>query len=95
MVAVLIIFSLGATVASACGPIELVMQLTGAQNSLLKIVLVVNTAGLAVMALGAHLFGPLGAAVCIAATVATWNIAAVIAARRRVHIDSSVLGVFR
>jgi O-antigen/teichoic acid export membrane protein len=93
MHAVLMIFGIGATVAAACGPMELLLQLTGLQHSLLKLLVVVNVFGLAVTALVTWLFGPIGAALGTAATVATWNIIGVIIATRSIGINPSVLGL--
>jgi len=94
MHAVLMIFGVGATVAAACGPMELLLQLTGLQHSLLKLLVVVNVFGLALNALVTWLFGPIGAALGTAATVVTWNIMGVIIATRSIGINPSVLGLF-
>ncbi|HEY4192242.1 MAG TPA: lipopolysaccharide biosynthesis protein [Mesorhizobium sp.] len=94
MHAVLIVFGTGATVAAACGPMELVMQLTGLQHSLLKLLIVVNVVGLAVTALMTYLFGAVGAAVGIAGTVVTWNIIGVTIACRSIGINPSLVGLF-
>jgi O-antigen/teichoic acid export membrane protein len=92
--AVLIIFGIGATFATACGPIELLSHLTGLQHSLMKVLFVVNAAGLAVTAVATYLVGPLGAATSIALTLIIWNIIAVSIAKRRIGIDSSVFGLW-
>jgi O-antigen/teichoic acid export membrane protein len=93
MHAVLMIFGMGATVAAACGPMELLLQLTGLQHSLLKLLVVVNVFGLAVTALVTWLFGPVGAALGTAGTVVTWNIIGVLVATRSIGINPSVLGL--
>ena len=93
MHAVLVLFGIGATVASACGPIELVLQLTGLQHSLLKLLVVVNLIGLGVTALCTHLFGPIGSGASIAATVICWNVIAVTIASRSIGINPSLLGL--
>jgi O-antigen/teichoic acid export membrane protein len=90
---VLLLFGLGAAFATACGPIELLSHLTGLQHSLLKVLVVVNALGLAVTAAATWMFGPLGAAGCISGTLITWNIISVSMAKRRIGIDSSVLGL--
>ncbi|HEV7718520.1 MAG TPA: lipopolysaccharide biosynthesis protein [Arsenicitalea sp.] len=94
MHAVLVIFGTGAAVAAACGPIELVLQLTGLQHSLLKLLVVVNIFGLAITALTAHLFGPIGAASSIGATVIIWNVTAVLISYRSIGINPSITGLF-
>jgi O-antigen/teichoic acid export membrane protein len=91
---VLIVFGIGATVAAACGPLELVMQLTGLQNSLLKLLIIVNIIGLAVTALMTYLFGPIGSAAGIAGTVITWNLIGVGISRRAIGINPSIAGLF-
>jgi O-antigen/teichoic acid export membrane protein len=93
MHAVLVIFGIGATVSAACGPMELLLQLTGLQHSLLKLLVVVNIFGLAVTALVTWLFGPVGAALGTAATVVTWNLIGVMIAARSIGINPSVLGL--
>ena len=90
---VLLLFGLGAAFATACGPIELLSHLTGLQHSLLKVLVVVNALGLAVTAAATWMFGPLGAAGSISGTLITWNIISVSMAKRRIGIDSSVLGL--
>jgi len=91
--AVLLLFGIGAAFATACGPIELLSHLTGLQHSLLKVLVVVNAVGLAVTAAATWYFGPIGAAASIAGTLITWNIISVSVAKRRIGIDSSVLGL--
>lgn len=91
--AVLMLFGLGATVATACGPIELLSHLTGLQHSLFKVLFIVNAIGLGITALATYAFGSLGAATSIAVTLIAWNIIAVAIAKHRIGIDSSVLGL--
>jgi O-antigen/teichoic acid export membrane protein len=91
---VLMVFGIGATVAAACGPMELVLQLTGLQHSLLKLLIVVNVIGLGLTALMTYLFGPIGAAAGIAGTVVTWNILGVTIACRAIGINPSIVGLF-
>jgi len=92
---VLIIFGLGATFATACGPIELLSHLTGLQNALLKVLVVSNAIGLVLTAVATYYFGSIGAAASIAVTLISWNIISVAMAKRRIGIDSSVLGLLR
>lgn len=91
---VLLLFGVGATFAAACGPIELLSHLTGLQHSLLKVLVIVNAAGLVATAVATWAFGPLGAAASIAGTLIVWNAISVATAKRRIGIDSSVLGLF-
>jgi O-antigen/teichoic acid export membrane protein len=90
---ILMIFAIGASFASACGPIELLLQLTGLQNQLMKILLIFNAIGLVLTAIATYLFGPIGSAVGIAGTWIAWNIIAVMIARRRIGVDPSLLGL--
>jgi O-antigen/teichoic acid export membrane protein len=92
---VLIIFGIGATFATACGPVELLSHLTGLQHALLRVLFVVNAIGLVITAGATYLFGSIGAATSIALTLITWNIISVAMAKRRIDIDSSVLGLLR
>jgi O-antigen/teichoic acid export membrane protein len=92
MHAALVILGTGAVVGTACGPTELLLQLTGGQKELFKALLVVNGLGLAVMAALTHVFGPIGAASGIAGTIMVWCVIGVMIARRRVGIDPSILG---
>jgi O-antigen/teichoic acid export membrane protein len=89
----LVIFALGATVGTACGPVELLMQLTGMQHVLFKLLIVVNVVGLAVTAVTTYLWGPIGAALSIAGTVVTWNILAVRMSQQRIGINPSLVGL--
>ena len=90
---VLMIFGVGASFAAACGPIELLLQLTGLQNQLMKVLLIFNAIGLAITAVSTYYFGPIGAAASIAGTLITWNIIAVMIAKRRIGVDPSLLGL--
>lgn len=92
MRATLVIFAIGATFGTACGPIEVLMQLTGLQHALFKVLVVVNTAGLVVTAVATYWLGPIGAGLSIAATVIAWSAIAVSIARRRIGINPSILG---
>jgi O-antigen/teichoic acid export membrane protein len=92
---VLIIFGIGATFATACGPVELLSHLTGLQHALLKVLFVVNAIGLGITAAATYQFGSIGAATSIALTLITWNSISVAMAKRRIGIDSSVLGLLR
>jgi O-antigen/teichoic acid export membrane protein len=91
---VLMIFGIGATIASACGPVEIVLQLTGLQHSLLKLLVVVNVIGLGLTAVITWQLGPIGAALGSAATVVTWTVIGVVIASRSIGINPSVLGLF-
>lgn len=93
MHATLIIFGIGATVGTACGPTEILLQLTGLQDALFKLLIVVNTLGLGATAALTYLFGPIGAALSIAGTIIVWCVIAVFIARRRIGINPSIFGL--
>jgi O-antigen/teichoic acid export membrane protein len=92
---VLMIFGIGAAVTAACGPVEILLQLTGLQHSLLKLLVIVNVIGLGLTALVTWLFGPIGAALGSAATAMTWNVIGVVIASRSIGINPSILSVLR
>ncbi|MDX3974235.1 lipopolysaccharide biosynthesis protein [Shinella sp.] len=92
MHAALIILGLGALVGTACGPTELIMQLTGLQRELFRTLVVVNTVGLGVTAGLTVVLGPMGAALGIAGTMMVWCITGATITRRRIGIDPSILG---
>jgi len=89
---VLVIFGLGATVTAACGPVDLLMQLTGLQHSLVRLLVCVNIVGLAITALLTWLFGALGVGLGTAGTVAIASILGVLICRRSIGINPSVAG---
>lgn len=93
MHATLVIFGIGATVGTACGPTEILLQLTGLQHALFKLLIVVNTLGLGATAALTYLFGPIGAALGIAGTIIIWCVIAVSIARRRIGINPSIFGL--
>jgi O-antigen/teichoic acid export membrane protein len=90
--ATLIIFGIGATIGTACGPVELLLQLTGRQHALFKLLMIVNLVGLAVTAAATYLLGPVGAALSISGTIAAWTILGVLIARRTLGINPSIFG---
>jgi len=92
---VLIVFGIGALVSSASGPIEPLLQLTGLQHWMVKVLVAVNSVGLAVTALATWQFGAIGAAVSISATVIAWCAIAVSVAIRQIGINPSILGLLR
>jgi O-antigen/teichoic acid export membrane protein len=95
MLQVLLVFCGGAVITSACGPVEVLLQLTGSERALLKTLLVVNFIGLGLTAVTTYLYGPLAAALSIAGSMVATNIVGVVVARRRIDIDPSLLGLFR
>ncbi len=92
MHAALIVLGLGALVGTACGPTELVMQLTGLQRALLRTLVVVNAIGLGATAVLTASLGPIGAALGMAGTMMAWCVIGAVITRRRIGIDPSVFG---
>lgn len=92
MHAALIVLGLGALVGTACGPTELVMQLTGLQRALLRTLVVVNAIGLGATAVLTASLGPIGAALGMAGTMMAWCVIGAAITRRRIGIDPSVFG---
>ena len=92
---ILIVFGIGALVSSASGPIEPLLQLTGLQHWMVKVLVAVNSVGLVVTALATWQFGAVGAAVSIAATVIAWCVIAVSVAIRQIGINPSIFGLLR
>jgi O-antigen/teichoic acid export membrane protein len=90
--ATLVVFGIGAAFGTACGPIEVLLQLTGLQHELFKLLVVVNVVGLCITALATYLLGPIGAAIGIAGTIIAWTGFGVVIARRRIGINPSILG---
>jgi O-antigen/teichoic acid export membrane protein len=88
----LIIFGIGATIGTACGPTEILMQLTGLQHVLFKLLVIVNALGLCATAVLTYWLGPIGAALSIAGTIIVWCVTAVFIARRTIGINPSILG---
>jgi O-antigen/teichoic acid export membrane protein len=92
---VLMIFGLSSTLAAACGPTALLLQLTGHQNALLTIFTLASVAGVPIIALGAWQFGPVGAAAAIALTMALSNLLPVSVAIREIGVNPTILGWVR
>ena len=90
---VLLIFGIGATFVSFCGPTDLLMQLTGLQQALVKLLVGVNCLGLTATAWLTWQFGAPGVALGMAGTAALASLLGVIVCRRAIGIDPSVLGL--
>jgi len=90
----LVIFCIGATIGTACGPTEILLQMTGLQQALFKLLVTVNVVGLCVTAAATYALGPVGAAMGIAGTVIVWCLIAVSIAKRKLGVDPSILGLF-
>ncbi len=89
---VLLIFGLSSTLAAACGPTALVLQLTGHQNVLLQTFTIASIAGIPLVAVAAWQFGPIGAASAIALTMAAANLVPVRIAVRSLGVNPTIFG---
>ncbi len=89
---VLLIFGLSSTVAAACGPTALLLQLTGHQNVLLRIFTLASMAGIPLIAWAAWQFGPVGAAGAIAVTMAAANLLPVRIAIKSLGLNPTIFG---
>lgn len=92
---VLVILGLGQLFNAAAGSTSWLLQLTGRQHSLLKLLTLSSALGLASLALLAWIAGPIGAAVSMFLTLTLWNVFAVLDARRYLGLDPSILGARR
>jgi len=93
--ATLLIFCLGTMVTCASGPVEILMQVTGMQHRLLRILMIVQPIGLVATAVLTYAFGPIGAAGGISATLTTWVILAVVSIKRDLKVDPTLFGFMR
>jgi O-antigen/teichoic acid export membrane protein len=93
--ATLLVFCLGTMVTCASGPVEILMQVTGMQHRLLRILVIVQPIGLVVTAILTYLVGPVGAAIGISVTLTTWVVMAVFSIRRDLKVDPTLIGYFR
>jgi O-antigen/teichoic acid export membrane protein len=89
---VLMIFGLSLTLSAACGPTALLLQLTGHQDALLRIFTLAGVAGVPLTAFAAWQFGPVGAAVAIALTMAASTLVPVRVAIREIGVNPTILG---
>jgi O-antigen/teichoic acid export membrane protein len=89
---VLLIFGLSSTLAAACGPTALVLQLTGRQSILLRIFTLASLAGIPLVCLMAWQFGPIGAASAITLVFAAANLLPVRVAIRSLGVNPTILG---
>jgi O-antigen/teichoic acid export membrane protein len=93
-VAVLFVFSAGATVNAFCGPTGIIMLMTGNEKRYVWILAVSQTFGLGIVFIGATKFGLLGAACAAAIAVVIWNVLVWMWARKKLGIDPTILSVF-
>jgi O-antigen/teichoic acid export membrane protein len=90
---VLLILGAGTTIGCACGPVGVLLQLTGAQHSLLRILLVGQAVGLTATLVLTFTAGAIGAAVGVALTGVLQCVAALVVARRDLGVDPSIMGL--
>ncbi len=91
---VLLILSAGTAIGCACGPVGVLLQLTGAQHALLRILIVGQIAGLTATVVLTIMGGAIGAAVGVALTGVLQCVAALFVARRDLEVDPSIMGLW-
>jgi O-antigen/teichoic acid export membrane protein len=91
--AVLLILSVGTALGCACGPANVLLQLTGGQHTLLRILIVAHVIGTIVTAGLTYAFGPIGAASGVAVIVVVEALGSVIVAKRDLKLDPSIFGL--
>ncbi|MEL6914684.1 MAG: oligosaccharide flippase family protein [Pseudomonadota bacterium] len=89
----LLLISAAYVVNAACGPNGALLEMTAHQGTFLRIVVLTNGLGILALPLLTWAFGAMGAAGAIAGTLLGWNILAVIACRRQVGVDPSILSL--
>jgi len=80
---------------AAAGPTSILLQLTGKQHTLLKLLVVSNGLGAIVIVSMVYVAGIIGAAIGTSFTLMVWNALAIYAARRDLGIDPSMFGLAR
>jgi O-antigen/teichoic acid export membrane protein len=93
--ATLLIFCAGTMISSSLGPVEILMQLTGGQHRLLRILSIVQPIGLLMTGVLAFLFGPIGAAAAISGTLVAWVGLGALSLDRHIDINPTLFGFFR
>jgi O-antigen/teichoic acid export membrane protein len=93
--ATLLIFCAGTMISSSLGPVEILMQVTGGQHRLLRILSIVQPIGLVLTALLTFVWGPVGAALAISGTVVTWVALGAINLDRHIDVDPTLIGYLR
>jgi len=93
--ATLLIFCAGTMISSSLGPVEILMQLTGGQHRLLRILSIVQPIGLVMTGVLAFVFGPMGAAAGISATLVAWVGLGALSLDRHIDVNPTLLGILR
>jgi O-antigen/teichoic acid export membrane protein len=93
--ATLLIFCVGTVFSSASGPVEIIMQVTGGQHRLLRILSIVQPIGLVLTAVFTFAFGPIGAAIAISGTLIAWTILGAVSLDRTIDVDPTLVGFVR
>lgn len=90
---VLLVLSAGTAIGCACGPGNVLLQLTGGQHTLLRIMLITHIVGTVLTVGLTYAFGPIGAAMGVAAIAVVEYVATVVVARRDINVDPSIFGL--
>lgn len=92
---VLLIVAGAYAVNALTGPTSVLLELTGHDRAAFRLLSRMNLMAMAAMIPMIWAIGPVGAALCLALSVAGWNLQAVRYARREMGIDPSILGLMR
>jgi len=91
----LVVVAIGYLINAACGPNGALLNMTAHQTVAMRITVIVNAVGLAVLPVATLLAGSLGAAAAVAGITVAWNLWMVVHARRTLGIDPSIVGCVR
>jgi O-antigen/teichoic acid export membrane protein len=75
-----------------CGPVGLLLIMTGHERTSARVVAVTTALNVALNAALIPAFGGVGAASATACSIVVRNLVLVVTARRRLHLDSTALG---
>lgn len=92
--AVLLIVAGAYVVNTLTGPTSVLLELSGHDRAALRILTGMNIVSMLAMVPMIWWLGAVGAALCLALSIAGWNIQAVVYARRKIGLDPSVAGPF-
>jgi len=92
---VLLIAAAAYVVNTLTGPTSVLLEVSGHERAAFGLLASANLAAIVALPLAVWAFGAVGAALCLAVSVAGWNLQAVRYARRRIGVDPSILGLRR
>jgi O-antigen/teichoic acid export membrane protein len=87
----MIALSLGCLIATAAGPVLLLMNMTGFEKIALRVCLIASVCYVVACVIGIHLYGYLGAGIACATVQAAWNVWLCILAKKHIGVNASIL----